>query len=74
MQWPLLMLALVLVLEQFTWMKLDAVEVKITLLTVHEAPLSAVTLALGGAGIHVQVLECDAKVYCIISNNPYKIK
>ena len=53
MQWPLLMLALVLVLEQFTWMKLGAVAVKITLLTVHEAPLSAVTIALGGAGIHV---------------------
>ena len=53
MQWPSLMLALVLVLEQFTWMKYDVVAVKIFLLIAHGVPLSAVTAGLGGIGIQM---------------------
>ena len=57
MQWHSLMLALVLVLEQFTWMKQDVVAVKIFLLTAHGVPLSAVTAGLGGIGTQMQVQE-----------------
>ena len=58
MHWLLPIVALVLVLVQFIWMKLDAVAVRVISLTAHGALLSAVTGLLGGdAGIHVEVLE-----------------
>ena len=42
MQWPLLILALVLVLVQFIWMKYNVVAVRVTSLTAHRVLLSAV--------------------------------
>ena len=62
MQWHSLMLTLVLVLEQFTWMKSVAVEVKVNLLTALELLLLAVTrhidiLGGGTAGVHMEVLQ-----------------
>ena len=62
MQWHFLMLALVLVLEQFTWMKLDAVGVRVNLLTALEALLLTVTSGIDIIGedttsIHVEVLQ-----------------
>ena len=45
MQLPSAGLILVLVLVQSTWTMLAALEVRVTSLTVHIAPLSAATLA-----------------------------
>ena len=58
-QWLLPLLSLVLVLIQFIWMRLDAVVVKVTSLTAHEASLSAVMrptdIEIGGAGATVSI-------------------
>ena len=53
---PTILVSLVVVLVPFTWTMLLAVAVRVTSLTAHGAPLSAVTL-------HVGVLEWDAKVH-----------
>ena len=59
MQCPSGMLTLVLVLVQFIRIMLNAVAVKIFLLTAHGVPLSAVTglgnTGIGGTGIYMQV-------------------
>ena len=62
MQWHFLMLALVLALEQFTWMKLDAVGVRVNLLTALEVILLTVTRGIDIIGedttsAHVEVLQ-----------------
>ena len=66
MQWPLLLLGLVLVLVQFILTRLDAVVVKVTSLTAHEDSPSAVPrptdttdIDMGGSTptIHVEGLE-----------------
>ena len=46
MQSPLEMLILVLVLAQSTWTTLTAMAMKVASLTAHEAPMSAVTMAM----------------------------
>ena len=66
MQWPLPALYLVLVLDQFIWMRLNAVAVKVICLNAHGTLVSAVTrpIDIGGTtttgditSVHMEVLE-----------------